>query len=281
MCNLPWRREYLKAAQRLSVSIHCAVFCTLFFHTENLLMFILVLRNVLTPIPQTTNLYPWLYADLNFWVYYYLWNIYLLTVFSWFHKNISLVILQLSWLYFDLCLLGGFSKTFAVAPYISKACARLWHKSLMSKLPSYNSHPSPSTFISSYPSQRDATEYLTYDLSVISEQGISNLVIFCTSKVNSFTCLLEMAFKQPLLPLQWHSNISLPFIEHPSVLVLNYKACLSSLADSASMIGVLCQPYHFPLPDTHIIQGPCLPLCGMMRGSTIPESKSDCKEAKW
>ena len=48
----------------------------------------------------------------------------------------------------------NFGETFAVALDISKAFDRVWHKSLISKLPSYGFYPSLCTFISSFLSNR-------------------------------------------------------------------------------------------------------------------------------
>ncbi len=50
--------------------------------------------------------------------------------------------------------LSHFSKTFAVALDMSKASARVWHKSLLSKVPSFRFYPSLCTFISSFLSGR-------------------------------------------------------------------------------------------------------------------------------
>ena len=50
--------------------------------------------------------------------------------------------------------LSGFGETFTVALDISKAFDRVWHKSLISKLPSYGFYPSLCTFISSFLSDR-------------------------------------------------------------------------------------------------------------------------------
>ncbi len=50
--------------------------------------------------------------------------------------------------------LSRFGETFAVALDISKAFDRVWHKSLLSKLPSYSFYPSLSSFISSIISDR-------------------------------------------------------------------------------------------------------------------------------
>ncbi len=50
--------------------------------------------------------------------------------------------------------LSRFSETFAVALDISKAFDRVWHKSLLSNLPSYGFYPSVCTFISSLLSGR-------------------------------------------------------------------------------------------------------------------------------
>ena len=50
--------------------------------------------------------------------------------------------------------LRDFGETFAVALDISKAFDRVWHKSLISKLPSYGFYPSLCTFISSFLSDR-------------------------------------------------------------------------------------------------------------------------------
>ncbi len=50
--------------------------------------------------------------------------------------------------------LSCFGKTFAVALDIPKAIERVWHKSLLSKLPSYGFYPSLCTFISSFLSGR-------------------------------------------------------------------------------------------------------------------------------
>ncbi len=50
--------------------------------------------------------------------------------------------------------LSRFGETFAVAFDISKAFDRVWHKSLLSKLPSYGFYPSLCTFISSFLSGR-------------------------------------------------------------------------------------------------------------------------------
>ena len=50
--------------------------------------------------------------------------------------------------------LRDFGETFAVGLDISKAFDRIWHKSLISKLPSYWSYPSLCTFISSFLSDR-------------------------------------------------------------------------------------------------------------------------------
>ncbi len=47
-----------------------------------------------------------------------------------------------------------FGETFAVALDISKAFDRVWHKSLLSKLPSYGFYPSLCTFISCFLSGR-------------------------------------------------------------------------------------------------------------------------------
>ncbi len=47
-----------------------------------------------------------------------------------------------------------FGETFAVTLDISKAFDRVWHKSLLSKLPSYGFYPSLCTFVSSFPSGR-------------------------------------------------------------------------------------------------------------------------------
>ncbi len=46
--------------------------------------------------------------------------------------------------------LSCFGETFAVVSDISKAFDRVWHKSLLSKLPSYRFYPSLCTFISSF-----------------------------------------------------------------------------------------------------------------------------------
>ncbi len=48
--------------------------------------------------------------------------------------------------------LSSFGETFAVALDMAKAFERVWHKSLLSKLPSCGFHPSLCTFISSFPS---------------------------------------------------------------------------------------------------------------------------------
>ena len=50
--------------------------------------------------------------------------------------------------------LSRFGETFAIALDISKAFDRVWHKSLLSKLPSYGFYPSLCTFISSFLSDR-------------------------------------------------------------------------------------------------------------------------------
>ena len=50
--------------------------------------------------------------------------------------------------------LSSFGETFAVALDMSKAFDRVWHKSLLSKLPSYGFYPSLCTFISSFLSGR-------------------------------------------------------------------------------------------------------------------------------
>ena len=50
--------------------------------------------------------------------------------------------------------LSRFGETFAVALDISKAFDRVWHKALLSKLPSYGFYPSLCTFISSFLSDR-------------------------------------------------------------------------------------------------------------------------------
>ena len=50
--------------------------------------------------------------------------------------------------------LSSFGETFAVALDISKAFDRVWHKALLSKLPSYGFYPSLCTFISSFLSGR-------------------------------------------------------------------------------------------------------------------------------
>ncbi len=49
--------------------------------------------------------------------------------------------------------LSSFGKTFAVALDMSKTFVRVWHKSLLSKLPSYGFYPSLCTFISSFLSE--------------------------------------------------------------------------------------------------------------------------------
>ena len=49
---------------------------------------------------------------------------------------------------------GSFKKTFAVALGISKAVDRVWHKALISKLPSFGFYPSLCSFISSFLSDR-------------------------------------------------------------------------------------------------------------------------------
>ncbi len=53
-----------------------------------------------------------------------------------------------------LCYYWLSSSTFAVALDISKAFDRVWHKSLLSKLPSYGFYPSLCVFISSFLSGR-------------------------------------------------------------------------------------------------------------------------------
>ncbi len=50
--------------------------------------------------------------------------------------------------------LSSFGETFAVALDMSKAFDRVWHKSLLSKLPSYGFYPSFCIFISSFLSDR-------------------------------------------------------------------------------------------------------------------------------
>ncbi len=50
--------------------------------------------------------------------------------------------------------LSRFGETFLVALYISKAFVRVWHKSLLSKLPSFGYYPSLCSFISSFLSDR-------------------------------------------------------------------------------------------------------------------------------
>jgi len=50
--------------------------------------------------------------------------------------------------------LNGFGETFAVALDISKAFDRVWHKALISKLPSVGIYPSLCSFISSFLSGR-------------------------------------------------------------------------------------------------------------------------------
>ena len=71
-----------------------------------------------------------------------------------FHKGRStgdlLAFLTASW----SSSLRDFGETFVVALDISKAFDRVWHKSLISKLPSYKFYSSLSTFISSFLSDR-------------------------------------------------------------------------------------------------------------------------------
>ncbi len=50
--------------------------------------------------------------------------------------------------------LNRFGETFAVALDISKAFDRVWHKTLLSKLPSYGFYPALSSFLSSFSSGR-------------------------------------------------------------------------------------------------------------------------------
>ncbi len=71
----------------------------------------------------------------------------------WFRKGRStgdLVFLTGSW----SSSLSRFGETFAVASDMSKAFDRVWHKSLLSKLPSFGFYPSLCTFISSFLSGR-------------------------------------------------------------------------------------------------------------------------------
>ena len=104
-----------------------------------------------------------------------------------------------------------FGETFPVGLDISKAFDRVWHKSLISKLPSYGFYSSLCTFISGFlsdrsiavgdiilhfstsynrrstqpelsDSRRDAIGRLTSDLSLGSDWGRVNLVLFNTSK---------------------------------------------------------------------------------------------------
>ena len=222
----------------------------------------------------------------------------------------------------------NFGETFAVALDISKAFDRVWHKSLISKLPSYGFYPSLCSFISNFlsnrsiaavvdghcssprpinsgvpqgsvlsptlfllfindllnltqcpihsyaddstlhfstsfnrrptqqeldASRRDATDRLTSDLSLISEWGRANLVLFNASK----TQFLQLSTRHNLpdnYPLFFNDTqlslsptldiLGLSFTKN-----LNWKSHISSLAKSASMkLGVLwrLRPFFSP-----------------------------------
>ena len=237
----------------------------------------------------------------------------------------------------------GFGETFAVALDISKAFDRVWHKSLISKLPSFGFYPSLCTFILSFlsnrsiaatvdghcsspksinsgvpqgsvlsptlfllfindllsltqspihsyaddstlhfstsfirrptqqelsDSRRDATERLTSDLSIISDWGKANLVLFNASK----TQFLHLSTRQNLpdnYPLFFNDTqlspsstmniLGLSFTKN-----LNWKSHISSLAKTASRkLGVLwrLRPFFSPSQLLALYRGlirPCM-----------------------
>merc|ERR1712035_293843 len=241
--------------------------------------------------------------------------------------------------------LRDFGETFSVALDISKAFDRVWHKSLISKLPSYGIYPSLCSFISSFLSDRsiavvvdghcsspkpinsgvpqgsvlsptlfllfindlltltqcsihsyaddstlhfstsfprrptqqklhtsrqDAAERLTSDLSVISNWGKANLVLFNASK----TQFLHLSNRHNLpdsYPIffnntQLSPSSTLDILGVSFTKTLNWKSHISSLAKSASMkLDILwrLRPFFSPPPVACSIQRPYSPLYGV------------------
>ena len=224
----------------------------------------------------------------------------------------------------------NFGETFAVALDISKAFDRVWHKSLISKLPSYGFYPSLCTFISSFlsnrsiaavvdghcsspkpinsgvpqgsvlsptlfllfindllnltqcpihsyaddstlhfstkfdrrptqqeliNSRRDAIERLTSDLSLISDWGKANLVLFNASKTQflHLSTRHNLPDSYPLFFDDTHLSLSstLDILGLSFTKNLNWKLHISSLAKTASKkLGVLWRlRQHFSPPQ--------------------------------